>query len=82
MIVGVIPGFGPSAGLAILLPVTFGMDPVGAIMMLAAIYYGSMYGGHDHLDPAQHGPRRKAPRSPRPSTATRWPRTAGRGLRL
>ena len=45
MIVGVIPGFGPSAGLAILLPLTFGMDPVGAIMMLAAIYYGSMYGG-------------------------------------
>lgn len=45
MVVGVIPGFGPSAGLAILLPVTFGMDPVGAIMMLAAIYYGAMYGG-------------------------------------
>ena len=45
MIVGVIPGFGPSAGLAILLPLTFGMDPVGAIVMLAAIYYGSMYGG-------------------------------------
>ncbi|WP_353475083.1 tripartite tricarboxylate transporter permease [Salipiger sp. H15] len=45
MVVGVIPGFGPSAGLAILLPITFGMDPVGAIMMLAAIYYGAMYGG-------------------------------------
>lgn len=45
MIVGVIPGFGPSAGLAILLPMTFGMDPIGAIMMLAAIYYGAMYGG-------------------------------------
>lgn len=45
MIVGVIPGFGPSAGLAILLPVTFGMDPIAAIMMLAAIYYGAMYGG-------------------------------------
>jgi putative tricarboxylic transport membrane protein len=45
MIVGVIPGFGPSAGLAILLPITFGMDPVPAIMMLAAIYYGAMYGG-------------------------------------
>jgi putative tricarboxylic transport membrane protein len=45
MIVGVIPGFGPSAGLAILLPVTFGMDPIGAVMMLAAIYYGAMYGG-------------------------------------
>jgi putative tricarboxylic transport membrane protein len=45
MIVGVIPGFGPSAGLSILLPMTFGMDPTGAIMMLAAIYYGAMYGG-------------------------------------
>lgn len=45
MIVGVIPGFGPSAGLAILLPMTFGMDPIGAIMLLAAIYYGAMYGG-------------------------------------
>ncbi len=45
MIVGIIPGFGPSAGLAILLPITFGMDPIGAVMMLAAIYYGAMYGG-------------------------------------
>ncbi len=45
MIVGIIPGFGPSAGLAILLPITFGMDPIGAVVMLAAIYYGSMYGG-------------------------------------
>jgi putative tricarboxylic transport membrane protein len=45
MIVGIIPGFGPSAGLAILLPVTFGMNPTGAVMMLAAIYYGAMYGG-------------------------------------
>jgi putative tricarboxylic transport membrane protein len=45
MVIGIIPGFGPSAGLAILLPLTFGMDPKGAIMMLAAIYYGAMYGG-------------------------------------
>jgi putative tricarboxylic transport membrane protein len=45
MIVGIIPGFGPSAGIAILLPITFGMDPTGAVVMLAAIYYGSMYGG-------------------------------------
>lgn len=45
MIVGIIPGFGPAAGLSILLPLTFGMDPIGAIMMLAAIYYGAMYGG-------------------------------------
>ena len=45
MIAGVIPGVGPSAGLAILLPVTFGLDPTGAIVMLAAVYYGAMYGG-------------------------------------
>lgn len=45
MVVGVIPGFGPAAGLSILLPLTFGMDPIGAVMMLAAIYYGAMYGG-------------------------------------
>ena len=45
MIVGVIPGVGPSAGLAILLPITFGLDPTGAIVMLAAVYYGAMYGG-------------------------------------
>jgi putative tricarboxylic transport membrane protein len=45
MTVGVIPGFGPSAGIAILLPLTFGMDPTSAVVMLAAIYYASMYGG-------------------------------------
>ncbi|MFG1705043.1 tripartite tricarboxylate transporter permease [Nonomuraea sp. M3C6] len=45
MVVGVMPGLGPSAGLAILLPLTFGMDPGGAIVMLAAVYYGAMYGG-------------------------------------
>lgn len=45
MIVGIIPGFGPSAGIAILLPLTFTLDPTSAIIMLAGIYYGSMYGG-------------------------------------
>jgi putative tricarboxylic transport membrane protein len=45
MVVGVMPGLGPSAALAILLPVTFGMEPGGAIVMLAAVYYGAMYGG-------------------------------------
>lgn len=43
--VGVLPGVGPVAGVAILLPVTYGMTPVGALIMLAAIYYGTMYGG-------------------------------------
>jgi putative tricarboxylic transport membrane protein len=45
MIVGIIPGFGPSAGIAILLPMTFTLEPTTAIIMLAGIYYGSMYGG-------------------------------------
>lgn len=45
MIIGIIPGFGASATLAILLPLTLGLDPTTAIIMMAGIYYGSMYGG-------------------------------------
>ncbi len=45
MVVGIIPGFGPAAALAVLLPITFGMEPAGAVIMLAAIYYGAQYGG-------------------------------------
>jgi putative tricarboxylic transport membrane protein len=44
-IVGVLPGIGPLGGITILLPITFGMEPVSAIIMLAGIYYGAMYGG-------------------------------------
>src|ERR1700753_2715377 len=40
-----LPGIGPSAGIALILPVTFGMDPTTALIMLAGIYYGCMYGG-------------------------------------
>jgi putative tricarboxylic transport membrane protein len=40
-----LPGIGPSAGIALLIPVTFGMDPTMALMMLSGIYYGCMYGG-------------------------------------
>src|SRR5215470_14260135 len=40
-----LPGIGPSAGIALLIPVTFGMDPPSALMMLVGIYYGCMYGG-------------------------------------
>ncbi|MDQ3537426.1 MAG: tripartite tricarboxylate transporter permease [Actinomycetota bacterium] len=45
MVVGIMPGLGASAGIAILLPLTFSLDPTSAIVMLAAIYYGAMYGG-------------------------------------
>ncbi len=44
-LVGVLPGFGPSAAIAVLIPVTLRLDPTGSIIMLAAIYYGAMYGG-------------------------------------
>lgn len=44
-IVGVIPGLGPSATIALLLPITFHLDAVSAIIMLAGIYYGAQYGG-------------------------------------
>ena len=44
-LIGVLPGIGPVATISILLPVTFRIDPVPAIIMLAGVYYGAMYGG-------------------------------------
>lgn len=44
-VVGLLPGLGPTASIAVLLPVTFQMPPESAIIMLAGIYYGCMYGG-------------------------------------
>jgi putative tricarboxylic transport membrane protein len=44
-IVGVLPGIGPVGAMALLLPSTFALDPATALIMLAGIYYGSMYGG-------------------------------------
>ncbi|GGA76784.1 hypothetical protein GCM10011385_33560 [Nitratireductor aestuarii] len=44
-VVGVLPGIGPLAATAMLLPLTFGLDPVHSLIMLAGIYYGSQYGG-------------------------------------
>jgi putative tricarboxylic transport membrane protein len=44
-LVGVLPGIGPTATIAMLLPITFGFEPVTALIMLAGIYYGAQYGG-------------------------------------
>ncbi len=44
-LIGVLPGIGPAATLALLLPLTFALEPAGAIIMMAAIYYGAQYGG-------------------------------------
>lgn len=44
-IIGVLPGLGPTATIALLLPITYSITPEASIMMLAGVYYGSMYGG-------------------------------------
>jgi putative tricarboxylic transport membrane protein len=43
--IGVLPGLGPAATIAMLLPATFGLPPVSALIMLAGIFYGAQYGG-------------------------------------
>ena len=43
--VGVLPGIGPAMTVALLLPITYGLEPVGSMIMLAGILYGGMYGG-------------------------------------
>src|SRR5688572_6887642 len=44
-LIGVLPGIGPIATIAMLLPITFNLDPTSALILLAGIYYGAQYGG-------------------------------------
>ena len=44
-LVGVLPGIGPTATVALLLPITFNFDPIASLIMLSGIYYGAQYGG-------------------------------------
>jgi putative tricarboxylic transport membrane protein len=44
-VVGVLPGLGCAGTMALLLPMTFYLDPTGALIMLSGIFYGAMYGG-------------------------------------
>ncbi|OYD07864.1 tripartite tricarboxylate transporter permease [Paludifilum halophilum] len=44
-VVGMLPGLGPATAVAVLIPITFGMDPTTALIMMVAIYSGAMYGG-------------------------------------
>src|SRR5262249_49349363 len=44
-LVGILPGLGPAATIAMLLPLPYKMDPAGGIIMMAGIYYGAKYGG-------------------------------------
>ncbi len=44
-LIGVLPGIGPVAGVALLIPITYGLDPTTALITMAGVYYGAMYGG-------------------------------------
>jgi TctA family transporter len=44
-LIGVLPGIGPIPTIAMLMPLTFGLDPLSSLIMLAGIYYGAQYGG-------------------------------------
>ncbi len=44
-LIGVLPGIGPTTGVAILIPISFGMDATSALIMMAGVYYGAMFGG-------------------------------------
>jgi TctA family transporter len=44
-LIGVLPGIGPVPTIAMLLPITYALPPVSALIMLAGIYYGAQYGG-------------------------------------
>lgn len=44
-LIGVLPGIGPVTGIALLIPITYGLDPTTAIITMAGVYYGAMYGG-------------------------------------
>jgi putative tricarboxylic transport membrane protein len=44
-IIGILPGIGPAATIALMIPITYGMDPTAALIMMAGVYYGARYGG-------------------------------------
>src|SRR5258708_10962534 len=76
--VGVLPGMGPLATISILLPLTFGMKPVAAILMIAGVYYGAQYGGggsslplHLPCPPPHPGPRPERLPTPPPGQGGR-----------
>ena len=69
-LIGVLPGIGPIPTIAILLPITYGLEPLSSLIMLAGIYYGAQYGGST-TSILVNMPG-EASRSSPASTATRW----------
>ena len=76
VLIGILPGLGGANGVAILLPLTFGMSPTSAIIMLSCIYWGALFGGAitSILFNIPGEPGRSQP----PSTAIRWHSREGR----
>src|SRR6266481_1777386 len=79
-LVGVLPGIGTVATIAMLLPITFGLPPVGALIMLAGIYYGAQYGARPPRCWSTF--RVKPPPSSLASTAIKWRGRAAPGPRF
>jgi hypothetical protein len=69
-VIGVLPGIGPLATIAMLLPLTFNVSPVAALIMLAGIYYGPSTAAPPR--PSSSTCRARPPRWSRVSTDTRW----------
>jgi TctA family transporter len=79
ILVGVLPGLGAPNGVSLLLPLTFGMDPVSAIILLASMYWGALFGGSVtsilfNIPASPHRSRRR-------STAIPWRATGVRRRR-
>ncbi len=77
--VGVLPGLGSSMAVALLLPITFALDPTAAFIMFAAVYFGGLFG--DSTAGILLNTRGKPPPSRPPSRGTAWPRMAVRQRR-
>ena len=78
--VGVLPGVGPALTVAMLMPITVKLDPTGALIMFAGIYYGAMYGGSTTTI-LLNTPGRVGVDRHRRSRATRWRSAAARARR-
>nr|WP_232370749.1 tripartite tricarboxylate transporter permease [Roseococcus microcysteis] len=79
VLIGVLPGLGGANGIAILLPLTFTLPPVSAIILLSCIYWGALFGGPS--PPSCSTSRASHGASPPPSTAIRWRSRAARARR-
>src|SRR2546423_11022200 len=73
-LIGVLPGIGPIATIAMLLPLTFHLEPTSGLIMLAGIFYGAQYGGAPPPPLFKLPRRRSTERTCRPGAPTQAPR--------